>query len=112
MEQDIRRTKTCERCKANVSFEEVKYLPSKGSPNGMMLVCAKCVDEIKNSNAGKPPKDIKPSASKNEPKKSEGKTEFFCARCNYKFKVDESRLGYTLNLNCPYCGKPDRISKR
>jgi len=112
MEQDIRRTKTCERCKANIGFDQVKYLPSK-SPNGLMVVCAKCVEEIKNANSGNPVKNAKPAAAKAETKKpSDGKTEFFCGRCNYKFKVDEARLGYTLNLKCPYCGKYDRVSKR
>jgi len=112
---DIRRTKTCERCKASVGFDQVKYMPTKGGPNGMMLVCAKCADEIKSGVQSKVPSEAKKLDIQRQEKAaapSDKKSSFFCGRCNYNFKIDESRIGISFNLKCPYCGKPDRVSKR
>ena len=99
---DIRKTRTCERCKATVPLNKVLLFSKDDDKN--MIVCDKCGEELKRkvpilqSKIGKLP----------EPKY----LTYFCARCKYNFRVDDSKIGVTHNLHCPYCGKADRLEKR
>lgn len=99
MEKDIRKTRTCERCKAVVPLENVKLFPKDKNIN--MLVCENCSQEL---NKPKLVSRIKASPS------AEYKN-YRCIRCRYSFKIDTSKIGTHYNLKCPYCGKDDRLQQ-
>ncbi len=99
---DIRKTRTCERCRAVVPLEKVRLVPNpKGEQN--LLVCEPCsVEVIK--------KPVTPSKMKKLPSPEE--TKYFCGRCRYSFRADASKIGVTYNLHCPYCGKTDQLHEK
>lgn len=102
---DIRKTRTCERCKGVVLLDQVRLYPKSDNKN--FLVCVSCCEELKKASAGQiPSTDFK---AKNTAPSSFIK--YNCTRCNYNFKADDSRAGLTYNLHCPYCGKIDRLQK-
>lgn len=128
--KSFRNTRTCERCKASVPVEKVKLYPRNNESN--WLVCEVCCDALKNrvkssvtntyqksvlqSEHKDPIKNILPN--KDVKKKTEANSEAsnpnlkpsFCTRCNYAFKIDQSRAGVVYNISCPYCGKSDRLN--
>jgi len=99
---DIRKTRTCERCKNVVLLDQVRLYPKGENKN--FLVCTGCCEELKKASAGQLPetkvaKVTVPSSY----------VKYNCSRCNYVFKADSSKAGLMYNLNCPYCGKADRL---
>lgn len=100
---DIRKTRTCERCKTVVLLDQVRLYPKSDNKN--FLVCVNCCEELKKASAGNIPTDLKAKGPAPELMK------YNCTRCNYNFKADNSRAGLTYNLHCPYCGKVDRLQK-
>ena len=102
MDLDIRKTRTCERCKTVVLLEKVRLMPKSNEQN--MLLCDICCEDVKNKAA-----KLKSSAKK-LPK--ENYVNYFCNRCRYNFKADDARVGVTHNLSCPYCGKIDQLEQR
>lgn len=102
MDLDIRKTRTCERCKTVVLLEKVRLLPKNNEQN--MLLCEPCCNEVKKNKAAPgttKAKEVKPSYAS-----------YFCNRCRYNFKADQSTIGLTHNLSCPYCGKIDQLEQR
>ncbi len=100
---DIRKTRTCERCKNVVPLDQVRLYPKDENKN--LLLCDPCCTEVKLKSSGNLATSVKglaPSEFIN----------YLCTRCNYRFKADKSRAGVTYNLNCPYCGKNDKLEKR
>ena len=102
---DIRKTRTCERCKGVVLLDQVRLYPKSDNKN--FLVCMNCCEDLKKASAGQiPTTDLK---SKNL--MPPNLIKYNCTRCNYNFKADDSKTGLTYNLQCPYCGKVDRLQK-
>lgn len=99
---DIRKTKTCEKCKKVILIENVRLFPM-GEHN--LVVCGDCCEELKKNIKDKNPTMSSKVASLPIPEY----TVFLCTRCNYNFRVDKAKAGLTYNLHCPYCGKPDRL---
>ncbi len=102
MDLDIRKTRTCERCKSVVLLEKVRLLPKNNEQN--VLLCEPCCAEVKKNK-------ISLATTKAKAVNS-SYANYFCNRCRYNFKADQSRAGVTHNLNCPYCGKVDQLEKR
>jgi len=101
---DIRKTRTCERCKGVVLLDQVRLYPKSDNKN--FLVCVNCCEELKKASAGQiPVTDMKAKGP------APSLMKYNCTRCNYNFKADNSRAGLTYNLHCPYCGKMDRLQK-
>ncbi|MBI2125687.1 hypothetical protein HYV87_02265 [Candidatus Woesearchaeota archaeon] len=100
---DIRKTRTCERCKNVVLLDQVRLYPKSDNKN--FLVCVGCCEELKKASAGLIPSDLKAKGP------APILMKYNCTRCNYNFKADNSRAGLTYNLHCPYCGKMDRLQK-
>ncbi len=100
---DIRKTRTCERCKSVVLLDQVRLYPKSDNKN--FLVCVTCCEELKKAVAGQLPttdlkaKNIMPAAL----------MKYNCIRCNYNFRADTAKAGVTYNLHCPYCGKSDKL---
>ena|SRR3989344_1574943 len=100
---DIRKTKTCEKCKKVVPIDQVRLFPKDDNTN--LVVCGPCSEELKKNIKDKNPTLSSKIASLPIPEY----TVFLCTRCNYNFRVDKAKVGLTYNLHCPYCGKPDRL---
>lgn len=101
---DIRRVKTCEKCKTVVPLDKVRLFPKDA--NTSLLVCDACCETLKKQREG----SIPPAASvRNMPNEFTLK---YCTRCKYSFRVDLSKVGLRQNLFCPYCGKDDRLTKK
>ena len=101
---DIRKTRTCERCKTVVLLDQVRLYPKSDNKN--FLVYTNCCEELKKASAGQIKAEVKT--------RDLGPASFIkynCTRCNYNFKADDSKAGLTYNLHCPYCGKEDRLHK-
>ncbi len=107
MDLDIRRTRTCEKCRAVVTLDKVRLFPK--SKDKSLLVCDKCVEELK-QNRGLEKQPIT-NTPKNPGMPTPEYASYFCGRCNYSFRVDKVKAGVLHNLLCPYCGKADRLSK-
>lgn len=136
---DIRKTRTCEKCSAQIPLDKVKLYP--GNNERTLIVCEVCLDRLKNaakttlSNAPKsvlspvhntprammgnnplPTLPAKKVPVKNvlQPKKTESLPESYrsvkCVRCNYSFKIDKDRANVYFKLVCPYCGKDDKLN--
>lgn len=97
---DIRKTRTCERCRATVPLEKVRFHPK--DRGGMMVVCEGCSEELR-----KP----KLPASKVSKLPAPEYATYTCTQCRYTFRADKSKIGITYNLHCPYCGKTDKLHK-
>ena len=100
---DIRKTRTCERCKNVVLLDQVRLYPKSDNKN--FLVCVGCCEELKKERGGLIKRDLKTKGP------APILMKYNCTRCNYNFKADNSRAGLTYNLHCPYCGKMDRLQK-
>lgn len=101
---DIRKTKTCERCKNVVPLEQVRLYPKSEDQN--LVLCESCCNEAKKQASGH-------VVGSRVPKLAPAEIVMYkCTRCNYVFKADSSKAGVTYNLNCPYCGKNDRLEKK
>lgn len=100
---DIRRVRTCERCKAVVPLERVRLYPKGKDVN--VLVCDTCCNELKQTVKQGPPKALIKNIPPAQPKL------YRCNRCNYSFRVDQVKVGLLHRLACPYCGKDDRLEK-
>ena len=128
---DIRKTRTCEKCKTVVPLEKVRLYPRDAERN--WLICDNCCVEMKtaaHSKLSNMPKKIvkdpikniaKPVGTMPLNKKVEVKVKaaaaademvegMFCKRCRYSFKINTDRVGVFSNLCCPYCGKDDQLS--
>lgn len=129
---DLRRTRTCERCKNVVPLEQVRLVPKNNEVN--LLVCDNCMNEIKKaavdgriasaqSRIYAPIDSFKPRVT-NVPRESPFKAissqrisplpppdyaNYTCTKCNYVFKVDRSKAGITYGVKCPYCGRTDKL---
>ena len=100
---DIRKTRTCERCKAVVPLDQVRLYPKDQNKN--LLVCEPCCGELKKATAGE-------IVSKTKSLSAPSFIGYFCNRCNYNFRADKYKADIIHNLNCPYCGKNDRLETR
>ncbi len=128
---DIRRTRTCERCRNVVPLEKVRLVPKNNDSN--MLVCDACVQELKNA----PQSKITNAQSRYVSDQPKGKVvnaaptmtqtkytwtsqrvsalptpdyaSYTCAHCNYAFRLDRAKAGLTYGAKCPYCGRTDKI---
>ena len=101
---DIRKTRTCEKCRAVVLLENVRLVPKNKETN--LLVCENCCEELKKVAA----KEL-PLESKIAPLLPPELSKYMCRRCDYSFKVDLNKAGVTYNLHCPYCGKNDQLQQ-
>lgn len=100
---DIRKTRTCERCKTVVPLEKVRLFPRDKDVN--LVVCEPCCDELKTTITQKNPN----IASRVQPLLPPEYSTIFCGRCDYTFRIDRNKAGITYNLKCPYCGKQDKL---
>lgn len=142
-EQDIRRIRTCERCKSTVPLDGVRLYPK--THDQYMLVCERCCNELKGISKGKIPgakerppiikealkekmpfvqaqkkPEIQerpaiiprtiPITRANDNPEGDTKISYLCERCNYHFKVKESKIGM-MQSGCPYCGKADKLKR-
>ncbi len=101
---DIRKTRTCERCKNVVPLDQVRLYPKDENTN--LLLCESCCNEVKLKASGNLATSKMRSLAPSE------YVNFLCTRCNYRFKADRSRADVTYNLHCPYCGKNDKLEKK
>lgn len=172
---EVLKTRTCERCKAQVPLNRVKLFPKDADHN--WLVCENCCDVLRNMNMSQigrsmptadkkepvrnvyqlkqpvapfrprdttqpsrgvimaggipqrmvelakephepvrnaykvraPPVPLKSMTSANDLVSGNSHKNLFCARCNFTFKVDKEKVGLLHRLNCPYCGKSDKL---
>ena len=102
---DIRKTRTCERCRTVTPLDKVRLFPKDKDIN--LLVCDKCCEELKE--AAKPKTSI--INSRIAPLPHPEYASYRCMRCDYAFRVDRAKAGITHNLHCPYCGHSDRLKK-
>ena len=101
---DIRKTRTCQKCKASVPLDKVRLFPKED--NTTLLLCEVCCADLKSKVMTKNPN----LGTKVKPLGKADYVIYFCDRCKYRFRVDENKAGYTCNLCCPYCGKNDRLN--
>lgn len=117
MDTDIRKTRTCEHCKAVVPLDKVKLYPKDSEHN--MIVCGECCEQLKNKlkiYSNEPPRKEKKVTNNVYIDRKEERIESgrnlvkkYCIRCKYSFRVDPERAGVLYNLACPYCGKDDKV---
>jgi DNA-directed RNA polymerase subunit RPC12/RpoP len=86
----------CDSCRKLVPTTDVRYASNSRSLNsmGVKAVCSSCRAKAE-------------AGAKSATMQVSKKPGYFCSRCNYNFKSlgdDKKRI------NCPYCGKDDRIS--
>ena len=122
---DIRKTRTCEKCKSVITLDKVRIMPKDKENN--WLVCDNCCKTLKENIVKAQPQrhvitnqfEEKNILTKNNLKsqsphqvitnKFEERKMLSCARCNYSFKIDAFKAGTTHRVFCPYCGRADRI---
>jgi DNA-directed RNA polymerase subunit RPC12/RpoP len=127
---DIRRTRTCERCRNVVPLEKVRLVPKNNEVN--MLVCDACVQELRNAPQSRitnaqsryvsstPTKVVNAAPPMTQKKYSWSSQRvgalptpdyatYSCAHCNYTFRLDRAKAGLTYGAKCPYCGRTDKI---
>ncbi|HIH11197.1 TPA: hypothetical protein HA241_03340 [Candidatus Woesearchaeota archaeon] len=107
---DIRKTKTCERCKAVVPLERVRLYPKDENRN--LVLCDNCCEEVKKRALPSNQKNMSAKTAKVSLSSTSEYSHYNCTRCNYNFRADKNKAGVTHNLCCPYCGKSDRLEKR
>lgn len=100
---DIRRTRTCDRCKSPTPLDKVRLIAKDKEQN--LVLCEKCSTEFKQKAS---PASLR-SQIKPLPKPDMGS--YLCTRCKYKFRSDGAKEGVLFRLHCPYCGKSDRLEK-
>ena len=126
---DIRKTRTCERCKVQVPLANVRLFAQNEQRN--LILCEACCDILKKKDGNftlpgerkivrnvyqprgilsqnQPPVS---NAGKEENPKILNRPQMSCNRCDYKFTLSESRPGVVPGLACPYCGKSDRLQR-
>ncbi len=102
---DIRKTRTCERCRNSVPLDQVRIHPK---PDGKtMMLCEKCSREVQR----KVPEPLTKVKTITALPAAEFVT-LLCRRCNYAFRADQSKAGVLHRLHCPYCGKSDQLKKQ
>ncbi len=101
---DIRKSRTCEKCKTAVPLDQVRLYPKPSGGN--LLLCNTCLNATKKNQREPsiPTKTAKLPAADH--------VAFQCGRCKYQFRVDENKANVTYNLHCPYCGKSDKLTRR
>ncbi len=134
---DIRRTRTCERCKNAVSVDKVKIIPK--TKDVTMLVCDACCEEIRSTPQARitegqsriyaelpktkitnvpgstpfksaPTTIFRPSNNnRTVPLPTPDYAKYTCVKCNYVFRVDRVKAGVTYGVKCPYCGRSDKL---
>lgn len=97
---DVTKTRTCERCRESIPLPQVRLF-SKGNDK-TMVVCNKCSEELSH------PKPV----SKAKPLPTSSPAWYICSRCRYNFKADAAKVGKYCNLQCPYCGKSDKLERK
>ena len=104
---DIRRSKTCEKCKTTISLERVRLIPS--GKDTSIVVCDTCLRKSQIT-AGITPRQ-QPSQSK--PIKNIPKTYSLkrCRRCKYDFRIDVNNVNIS-KIMCPYCGRSDSLETK
>ena len=100
---DIRKTRTCERCKSVVPLDKVRLF-AKDS-NTSILICASCDEEFKTRSL---PASL---GTRITPLPKADYLEYNCDRCRYAFRADKFKADVIYNLHCPYCGKTDKLVK-
>ena len=129
METDIRKVRTCERCKVQVPLANVRLYARDAEHN--MLLCEPCCDTFKKKklefsfnsqktvvrNVYQPKEMIRnqPAIKITEPKLEASKVinrpMMKCSRCDYTFTMAEQKSGSLPTLSCPYCSKADRLQR-
>lgn len=118
---DIRRTRTCEKCKQVVALDKVRLYPLDENKN--QVLCETCCEALKNIQKLKQGKNVKPLAPRQVIKNKvverkniseslqlpPGALKVFCERCRYYFKTDLNKAGVSQKVSCPYCGLSDRL---
>ncbi|MDP3990185.1 MAG: hypothetical protein Q8Q01_03185 [archaeon] len=99
---DIRRVRTCEKCKTSVPLSRVRLMPK--NKDASMLVCDECCSAMQTARSQNPPKKPIRNIPANVEKRQ-------CTRCNYSFRISTTRLDLQKPV-CPYCGKDDRVTNR
>ncbi|MBS3117084.1 hypothetical protein J4421_05820 [Candidatus Woesearchaeota archaeon] len=116
MDSDIRKTRTCERCKAQVPLANVRLFARDAEKN--WLLCEACCDILKNKgdsnyfkknpikNVYKPKEQIQNIPKQVPLTQKSIKSSRICLRCKYTFDISDS--GAT-RIRCPYCGRDDKL---
>lgn len=126
---DIRRTRTCERCRAVVTLDKVRLVPKNDDVN--IVVCDACCEELKKTSQSKitnaqsrlyteqPKTKITNNSALQQrytwssqriaPLPAPDYTAYSCTNCNYDFRVDRAKAGLTYGVKCPYCGRQDKL---
>jgi len=120
---EVRRSRTCEKCKNTVPLDRVRLYPRDNERN--WLLCDNCCEALRSKGDEKVSNKVKPITNEltaknlkaaKEPLSSkgapEGKEQMFCARCKYSFYIDPAKAMVARIYNCPYCGKSDKIYDR
>jgi hypothetical protein len=106
-------TGLCEGCKKIVPIMEIKYVP-KG--NSRQSLCKACLDRFNGKIGNRAEASLGKKANPNieidkaydnvmSSAKSGGGVEYFCKKCQYKFKSSSSKPV------CGYCGSPASIER-
>lgn len=98
---DIRRSRTCERCKNSIPLSQVRLYPKGQESN--VLVCEDCCNKLKLNVKEQDKKPIRNSLK--------DMVYMNCIRCKYNFKIDKMKAGVIHKIVCPYCGKNDKIKE-
>src|SRR3989344_9192722 len=125
---DIRKTRTCERCKVQVPLANVRLFAQNEQRN--LILCEPCCDILKKKegsipgerkvvrNVYQPRSLLSQNHSKTPVSKIEldtpkilNRPQMSCARCDYAFTMSEPKSGNVSRLSCPYCGKSDRLQR-
>jgi ribosomal protein L37AE/L43A len=122
---DIRRTRTCERCKSVVPLERIRLVPKNNDQN--ILICDNCMTDLKSTPNSKitnsqsriymdAPKEkisnqsrFGTSSQRIIPLPAPDYSKYTCTKCSYVFRVDRVKAGITYGVKCPYCGRSDKL---
>lgn len=99
---DIRKTRTCDRCKGQTPLDKVRLVPKNKEEN--FVLCEKCSKEFKERSS-----TVALRSTKIKPLPEPTYTKYRCTRCRYSFRVDTTKADVTHRLHCPYCGKSDQL---
>jgi|SRR3989338_3216505 len=102
MTMDIRRVRTCEKCKTTVPLSRVRLMPKNKDTS--ILVCDDCSNAMQVANSQSQPKKPIRNIPANVEKRQ-------CTRCNYSFRISTTRLDLQKPV-CPYCGRDDRVANK
>ena len=82
---DIRKTRTCEKCKAAIPLDQIRLYPKNKDTN--ILVCQPCSQELNKNIKEKSPSIL----SKTKPLPPPSYSTLSCSRCDYQFRIDENK---------------------